>query len=471
MSLNKCPIKLFPKCIGIALHSKKNKYPCLYMEKYEKTIYAKKYPNQVLIKKHMHCLINALIYMQNRGILHRDIKGSNILEKNNDITLTDFNICKFNIFSKKKNRDNIPYKYSNKNSSDAYTVTHRPIELLLGTPCHGTAADVWAAGICFLEMCIDIKKSFYSYDDLSEIGVIFKIFKLLGTPTEKTWPGLEKLPHFKKTWPKWSENKVNGIVSNLDGDGKDLLKKMIIMNPDKRITLKQITEHPFFTDLSFVEPVLTNPLDKIKLMDKHKVTGKMINISKKIRKRLVTWMLNVQNTFDLKIETYFSSILLLDIFMTKINIHKNHLQLFACACMNVMSSIYETQPASTSDWVHISANKFNEHILNQMSLIVCSQFKYDLFFSTHWTWALGYLDKFANNVSYLDLLDNALYFLLACVQSWDSYDYSLEELGRSAAIFALNSLEIKHDLEPICHINKKDIDRIKKILGGLNTPQ
>ncbi len=56
-----------------------------------------------------------------------------------------------------------------------------------------------------------------------EIDQIFKTFKITGTPTEATWPGVTSLPDFKSTFPKFSGQALGAIVKNLDAVGLDLL--------------------------------------------------------------------------------------------------------------------------------------------------------------------------------------------------------------------------------------------------------
>ena len=38
---------------------------------------------------------------------------------------------------------------------------------------------------------------------LQEIDELFKIFHVLGTPNEGTWPGVTQFADFKDTFPKW----------------------------------------------------------------------------------------------------------------------------------------------------------------------------------------------------------------------------------------------------------------------------
>ena len=38
---------------------------------------------------------------------------------------------------------------------------------------------------------------------MQEIDELFKIFRLLGTPNEQTWPGVSQLADFSSTFPQW----------------------------------------------------------------------------------------------------------------------------------------------------------------------------------------------------------------------------------------------------------------------------
>ena len=49
----------------------------------------------------------------------------------------------------------------------------------------------------------------------SEIDQLFKIFRVLGTPTESTWPGVSQLPDFKDTFPQWQKKVCNNCASSL----------------------------------------------------------------------------------------------------------------------------------------------------------------------------------------------------------------------------------------------------------------
>lgn len=103
---------------------------------------------------------------------------------------------------------------------------------------------MWSVGCIFAEMCT--RKPLFPGD--SEIDEIFKIFRLLGTPTENEWPGVTSFPDFKSSFPKWQRDMSQALCTNLDADGLDLLEMMLIYDPAGRISAKQACMHPYFEE-------------------------------------------------------------------------------------------------------------------------------------------------------------------------------------------------------------------------------
>jgi len=48
--------------------------------------------------------------------------------------------------------------------------------------------------------------------------------RILGTPSEESWPGVSSLPDYKPTFPQWSKQDLARIVNTLGEDGLDMLK-------------------------------------------------------------------------------------------------------------------------------------------------------------------------------------------------------------------------------------------------------
>ena len=50
------------------------------------------------------------------------------------------------------------------------------------------------------------------------------IFRVLGTPTNETWKGVEDLPEYKPQFPRWKPKDLSKMFPSLEPSGVDLLK-------------------------------------------------------------------------------------------------------------------------------------------------------------------------------------------------------------------------------------------------------
>lgn len=88
------------------------------------------------LKSLMQQLLIGLDYIHWRGVLHRDLKGSNILlSKYGEVKIADFGLAKF--YAKNKDND-----YTNR----VITQWYKPPELLFGETVYGPDVDMWSAG-------------------------------------------------------------------------------------------------------------------------------------------------------------------------------------------------------------------------------------------------------------------------------------------------------------------------------------
>ncbi len=76
-----------------------------------------------------------------------------------------------------------------------------------------------------------------------EIEQLFKIFHVLGTPNRDIWPEVETLPNYSPEFPKFKPIKFESYFIGLDKNGIDLLKQMLVFDPNQRITAKQALMH------------------------------------------------------------------------------------------------------------------------------------------------------------------------------------------------------------------------------------
>jgi serine/threonine protein kinase len=186
------------------------------------------------VRSTLYQILMGLAVCHAHRIIHRDLKPQNLLlDKNGNVKLADFGLAR--AFA-------LPMKTY---THEVVTLWYRAPEILLGTRQYSTPVDIWSIGCIFAEMAQ--RRPLFCGD--SEIDQIFKIFKIMGTPKESTWPGVSNLPDFKPTFPKWQASPLSKIVTNLDNKGLDLLTKMISYDPTSRISAFDALNHPYFDEL------------------------------------------------------------------------------------------------------------------------------------------------------------------------------------------------------------------------------
>lgn len=88
------------------------------------------------LKSLMKQLLEGLGFIHRRGVLHRDLKGSNILlSKKGELKIADFGLARF--YAKGRGND-----YTNR----VITQWYKPPELLFGATVYGSEVDMWSVG-------------------------------------------------------------------------------------------------------------------------------------------------------------------------------------------------------------------------------------------------------------------------------------------------------------------------------------
>ena len=141
-------------------------------------------------------------------------------------------------------------------TQEVVTLWYRAPELLLGKPEYSASVDLWSTGCILAE--IASRRPLFPGD--SEIDQLFKIFQLLGTPTEEIWSGVTALPDYQPHFPRWRPSDFSTHFPQMHSTTIDLLSQLVTYQPRDRLRATEAIQHAFFDDMRG-SPRLYTPLD------------------------------------------------------------------------------------------------------------------------------------------------------------------------------------------------------------------
>ncbi|KIR62345.1 CMGC/CDK/CRK7 protein kinase [Cryptococcus bacillisporus CA1873] len=202
------------------------------------------------IKSLSHQMLSGLSYLHHQSILHRDMKGSNILvNSRGELKLADFGLAR--VYAKKRRED-----YTNR----VITLWYRSPELLMGETIYGPEVDMWSAGCIILEL-YTTKPIFQGSDELNQLEVIYA---LLGTPTEAEWPSVKELPWYELVKPKEEIGSKfrTSFAKWLSPAALDLVEGLLFYDPSQRLLADSALQTDYFL---IEEPAMEKPTQYVHL--------------------------------------------------------------------------------------------------------------------------------------------------------------------------------------------------------------
>ncbi|XP_057419311.1 mitogen-activated protein kinase 7-like [Lotus japonicus] len=197
----------------------------------------------------MFQLLQGLEYLHSANILHRDLKPENLLVN----AKCDLKICDFGLSRTNGVGDEFMTEY-------VVTRWYRAPELLLYNGNYGTSIDVWSVGCIFAEI-LGRKPLFPGINCLKQLEVIIVV---LGSQDESDLEFIHnpRSRRFIESLPYTRGIPFSELYPQADPLAIDLLQKLLVFDPSKRITVSEALQHPYFTDICnpFYEPPAQVPI-------------------------------------------------------------------------------------------------------------------------------------------------------------------------------------------------------------------
>ncbi|GAC95959.1 hypothetical protein PHSY_003537 [Pseudozyma hubeiensis SY62] len=192
------------------------------------------------LKSLSHQLFSGLDYLHRKAVLHRDLKGSNILLNNQGrLKLADFGLARF--YAKRRSGD-----YTNR----VVTLWYRPPELLFGETQYGSEVDMWGAGCIFVELFV--KKPVFQSE--TEIGQVQAITDILGPVTKRNWPDVDKLAWYEMVKPPSQDEEQErdhvkqAFGKYLSESALQVARGLLTYDPKRRWSAKDAMAAKFFAE-------------------------------------------------------------------------------------------------------------------------------------------------------------------------------------------------------------------------------
>jgi len=189
----------------------------------------------IIVKMYAYQMIRALHYIHCLGICHRDIKPQNVLIDPSDhkLKFCDFGSAKKLI----KGEPNVAYICSR---------YYRAPELIFGATDYEFVIDMWSTGCVIAETVLTTPL----FPGESAVDQLVEVIKILGTPSKNQILAMNpdyndfRFPVIKAyPWAKVFKTKV------VPPDFLDFISKVLVYEPNLRLTPLQALCHTFFDEL------------------------------------------------------------------------------------------------------------------------------------------------------------------------------------------------------------------------------
>nr|XP_055046370.1 mitogen-activated protein kinase 12b [Misgurnus anguillicaudatus] len=181
-------------------------------------------------------ILRGLKYIHSAGIIHRDLKPGNLaVNQDCELKILDFGLAR-----------------QADSEMTGYVVTrwYRAPEVILNWMHYSQTVDIWSVGCIMAEMLLG-RPLFKGNDHLDQLR---EIMKITGTPAQDFIAKLQSqdAKNYIRGLPKVPKKDLSTIFFKASSDAVSALERMLVLDPEKRVSAAEALELSLFTE--FREP-------------------------------------------------------------------------------------------------------------------------------------------------------------------------------------------------------------------------
>lgn len=197
-----------------------------------------------LVHRFAHDLLAGLAYCHAHGVVHRDVKPSNLLvTRDYTLKLTDFGLS--------RELRTLDGTRARPLSNRVVTLWYRSPELLLGTHCYDESVDMWSAGCVLAELLAGAPL----FRGATELECLTSVARVCGTPSPALMPSATSLPMLRLAATALTADaapappphalRTRLLAAHVAPDAADLVDALLVLDPARRLSAANALRHPW----------------------------------------------------------------------------------------------------------------------------------------------------------------------------------------------------------------------------------
>ncbi|CAK9814661.1 G2/mitotic-specific cyclin-B3 [Anthophora plagiata] len=192
---------------------------------------------------------------------------------------------------------------------------------------------------------------------------------------------------------------------------------------------------------------------------------RQVCLSRWMRALLVDWMVEVQESFELNHETLYLAVKLVDLYLTKVTVGKETLQLLGAASLFIASKYDERIPPMVEDFLYICDGAYTQRELLRMEMSVLKVVDFDLGIPLSYR----FLRRYARCAKVtMPTLTLARYILEYSLMDYSTIMISDSKIATAALLLALQMKDLGGWTPTLEYYSGYKIDDIRDIVILLN---